>query len=59
MRFLSIAKGSVVEFITQTYVGREIGYISDEPGKLWVKEAKEIAAMLAGLARSIQSRKEK
>ena len=50
-KFLYIAKGSCAELRTQIYIGVEIGYIEREKGHDWVKETKEIAAMLTGLIR--------
>ncbi|MGS2724575.1 four helix bundle protein [Porticoccus sp. GXU_MW_L64] len=47
--FLTIAKGSTAEFISQVYIGRKIGYINQEDGKYWQSEAQQIAAMLASL----------
>ena len=53
-RFLDIAKASCAELRTQTYIGIEIGYIDNEVGKQWIKETKEISAMLVGLIRSVK-----
>jgi len=52
VNFLSYAKGSCGELRTQIYIGIEIGYISEETGKQWIKESREISAMLVGLIRS-------
>ena len=52
VNFLSYAKGSCGELRTQIYIGIEIGYISEETGKHWIKETREISAMLVGLIRS-------
>ena len=48
-RFMTIAKGSCGELITQIYIGIEAGFIKRELGLAWVKEAKEINAMLGAL----------
>jgi len=48
-RFMTIAKGSCGELITQIYIGIEAGFIDRESGHMWVKEAKEINAMLGAL----------
>ena len=48
-RFLTIAKGSCGELITQIYIGIEAGFIEKELGMSWVREAKEINAMLGAL----------
>ncbi len=50
-RFLTIAKGSAGELVTQIYIGREAGYISARNAKEWVQETKEIASMLGALIR--------
>ena len=51
IKFLYIAKGSCAELRTQIYIGMEIDYIMREEGHRWIKETKEIAAMLTGLIR--------
>ncbi|MGV3482790.1 MAG: four helix bundle protein [Planctomycetaceae bacterium] len=48
-RFMTIAKGSCGELITQTYIGMEAGFIDRSIGARWIKEAKEINAMLGAL----------
>ncbi len=48
-RFLRIAKGSSGELITQIYIGIEAGFIDRQQGFTWVKEAKEINAILGSL----------
>ncbi|KKO19188.1 MAG: four helix bundle protein [Candidatus Brocadia sp.] len=52
INFLQYAKGSCGELRTQIYIGLDIGYISDEIGKQWIKETRELSAMLVGLMRS-------
>ena len=49
VRFLTIAKGSAGELLTQTYIGIEAGYIKRDVGKQWIEEIREISKMLAGL----------
>ena len=46
-RFFSMAKGSLAEFKTQTYIGMKIGYIAKEAGQQWVADSEKIAAMLS------------
>lgn len=50
-RFLTIAKGSAGELVTQLYIGREAGYLDAQNSSHWVGEAKEIAKMLGALIR--------
>jgi four helix bundle protein len=50
--FLSYAKGSSGELRSQIYIGMEAGYIEQEIGREWVKEAKEISSMLGALIRT-------
>ena len=53
-RFLDIAKGSMAEMRTQTYIGIDIAYINKKTGNEWIKESKAISAMLVGLIRSLK-----
>ena len=50
--FLSYAKGSSGELRTQIYIGMDIGYIGKEVGQGWLREAREISAMLSGLIKT-------
>ena len=52
VKFLYYAKGSCGELRTQIYIGIDIDYIKSETGKQWIKENKELSAMLVGLIRS-------
>ncbi|MCK4838277.1 MAG: four helix bundle protein [Desulfobulbaceae bacterium] len=54
--FMNYAKGSAGELRTQIYIGMDIGYIGQEQGKHWLREAEEISKMLHGLIRSIRAR---
>ena len=56
-RFLTIAKASCAELITQVYIGMDVGYLPPTPGKSWVAEAREISAMLGGLIKRFRSQK--
>jgi four helix bundle protein len=53
VRHLTIARSSCGEARTQIFVGIDVGYIDREIGKSWIKESREISAMLVGLSRSI------
>jgi len=48
-RFLTIAKGSAGECITQIYIGIEAGYLDKTFGRECTTELKEISAMLGAL----------
>jgi four helix bundle protein len=50
--FLSYAKGSCGELRSQVHIGLDIGYIDEETGKTWIKEATEISSMLSGLIKT-------
>jgi len=54
VRFLHIANGSCAELRTQIYIGMKISYIVEETGRAWIKETKEISAMLTGLMRKLE-----
>ena len=53
-RFLEIARGSAAKLRTQIMIGIEIEYVNKETGEQWLKETKEISAMLVGLTRSLK-----
>lgn len=55
VKFLYYAKGSCAELRTQIYIGIDIDYINSETGNLWIKETRELSAMLVGLIRSKQN----
>ena len=59
MAFLSYAKGSSGELRTQIIIGMKIGYVPEEVGKNWLREAKEISSMLSGLIKRKKSFVEK
>ena len=48
-RFLYYAKGSAGELVTQIYIGIEINYLDKKIALKLIKEAKEVAAMIASL----------
>lgn len=53
-RFLHYAKGSCAELRTQLYIGIEIGYINKSMGMEWIKETRELSAMLVGLINPVK-----
>lgn len=56
LRFLDYAKGSNAELRTQLYIGVEIGYLERNITLAWIKETKEISAMIYGLQKRIKSK---
>lgn len=56
IRFLEIAKGSTAEFVTQTYIGIEIGYINKTIGLEWIEKSNHILSMLTKLQQSLNNR---
>jgi len=55
--FYTIAKSSAGELRTQIYIGIKIGYIDKKTGANWIKESKEISAMIVGLINSLPVKK--
>jgi len=51
VRFLRYAKGSCGELRTQIHVGIEAGFIPREQGRQWLRESRELSAMLCGIIR--------
>src|SRR5260370_897944 len=54
-RFIEIATGSVFEVLSQSFVGRRQGFLSEEGFRALYSAAEEIGRMLSGLARSLGS----
>jgi four helix bundle protein len=57
-KFLDYARGSCGEVRTQTIIGIKVGFISEEIGREWIGETKELAAMINGLIRSIRKNRD-
>lgn len=55
IKFLRYAKGSCGELKTQVYIGSQVGYIDQQLGCHWVSEISQIAAMITGLIKRIES----
>jgi four helix bundle protein len=53
-RLLTIAKSSCGEVRTQVHIGIDVGYIERQVGERWIKESREISAMLVGLIHSLK-----
>ena len=56
VRFLNIAKGSCGELRTQLYISRKLEFLKKSDFDHLIGEAKEISAMLHGLARAVLKR---
>lgn len=56
IRFLDISKGSTAEFITQTYIGINIGYVNKEQGEMFLEKGDYILAMLTKLQQSLKGK---
>jgi four helix bundle protein len=54
IRFLRIAKGSAAELRTQCYIARKLELISKIDADEFIRETKELSAMLQGLVRSLE-----
>ncbi len=57
-RYLDIAKGSVAEFATQTYIAMDIGYVDKAIGREWIETSDHLLAMLTKLQQSIRKENE-
>jgi len=55
VKFLTYAKGSCGELRTQLYIGIQAGFIERHPGTQWIRETREISAMLCGLSKALRS----
>jgi four helix bundle protein len=53
-RFLSMALGSLCEVETQLVIGRELGYLDDEPLERMMRQSNEVGRLLNGLMRSLR-----
>ena len=53
--FLVIAKGSVGEFKTQTYIGIGIWYINQQKGMYWMNEAEQLTKRLGRFIKRIKN----
>ncbi len=54
-RFLRIAQGSCAELRTQVYIAKKIGVVNDNDFPRLINELKEIAKMLRGLRKSLNT----
>ena len=58
IRFLDIAKGSAVEFATQTYIAMDIGYIEKSIGKEWIEKIDHLEAMITKLQQALRRKQD-
>ena len=54
-RFLRIAGGSAAELRTQLYIARKVGIVPSDNFPVLINETKQIAKMLTGLAKSLNT----
>ena len=54
-KFLDYARASCGEVRTQVIVGQKVGFIAMQKADAWIKETRELSAMIQGLIRSIRS----
>ena len=52
-RFIEIATGSVFEVVSQSFIGRRQGFLTEEDFRALYSAADEIGRMLSGLRRSL------
>ncbi|HEY4282025.1 MAG TPA: four helix bundle protein [Chthoniobacterales bacterium] len=52
-RFIEIATGSVFEVVSQSFIGRRQGFLTEEEFQALYSAAEEIGRMLSGLRRSL------
>jgi four helix bundle protein len=52
-RFIEIATGSVFEVVSQSFIGRRQGFLSEENFRVIYRSADEIGRMLSGLRKSL------
>jgi four helix bundle protein len=55
-RFVEIATGSVFEVISQAFIGRREGFLTEENFRAMYKAAEEVGRMLSGLRKSLSSK---
>ena len=56
LRFLEIAKGSAAEFLTQVYIGMEIGFLDKNDARKWIEKSDHILSMLSNLQKTLKIR---
>src|SRR5438874_7314815 len=56
LQFLSHAKGSLVEVETQLFVARNLNYVREPQSEALLKQADEVARLVAGLMNSLPSK---
>jgi len=56
VQFLSVARGSAAELESQVLIGMDAGLIGRDAGQRWLREVRDIQAMLTGLIKRYRSR---
>ena len=54
INYFNIAKGSTAEFMTQVFIGMDIGFISEEKGREWIKTGEHVLGMLTKLQKAFK-----
>jgi four helix bundle protein len=54
LKFLDYARGSSGEFRTQTVVGEKANLLDSATADRWIRESRELSAMIQGLIRSLK-----
>jgi len=55
LQFLNFARASCAELRTQIIIGSDIEYIPQEVAQSWLKETRELSAMISGLMKTIST----
>lgn len=56
IRFLHIAKGSAADLRTQVYIATRIGLLGESLAQDFIKDLKNISAMIHGLVKSVKKK---
>ena len=54
INYFNIAKGSTAEFMTQVFIGMDIGFISEEKGREWIKTGEHVLGILTKLQKAFK-----
>jgi len=56
LQFLNVARASCAELRTQIIIGSDIEYIPQEVAQSWLKETRELSAMISGLMKAMTNK---